>query len=329
MKIPGLVDLQVNGFRGVDFSSAELTGEQFTKACAEILESGTTAFLATVITSSRAVYNRNLAVIADVIDSGEFEGRLLGIHLEGPFISPVDGARGAHCTEWVCRPDTDYFKELLQWGSGHVKMLTLAAEQTRSEDVTACAVEAGVAVSLGHQMAGADDLKQLARAGARGLTHLGNGIPSVLDRHNNPIWAGLAIDELTAMIITDGHHLPADMIKTFIKAKGTDRIVVVSDASPIAGLPPGRYETLGNDVVLAENGKLFNPATGYMVGSSATMLDCMNYLASLELLSVEELLDVGFHNPLALIGVDSAELQGMGTLDFDEHRGTFKKVQRS
>ena len=323
MNIPGLVDLQVNGYKGVDFSGAELAEEQFVRACGEIHDSGTTGFLATLVTSGREVYRRNLGIISKVIEGGEFAGRLLGVHLEGPFISPVDGARGAHCAEWVCEPDVGYLKELLDWGGGHVRMLTVAAETAGSEDLARLAVEAGVTVSLGHQMAGAADIGRLVEAGARALTHLGNGVPAVLDRHENPIWAGLGVETLSAMIITDGHHLPDGVIKTFVRAKGVEKIIVTSDASPIAGLRPGRYETLGNEVVLAENGKLYNPATGYMVGSSATMLDCMNYLASLGFLTVEELVRMGYHNPLDLIGVDGGEVRGGREVLFDEGKMEF------
>lgn len=329
MQIPGLVDLQVNGYKGVDFSGGELTEESFCGACREIVASGTTAFLATMITSSREIYERNLGIISRVIAGGEFAGVLLGVHLEGPFICGVDGARGAHCAEWVCGPDVGYLEQLLEWAGGHVKMITVAAELDGVCEVISYASQNGIAVSLGHQMAGAADLERARQAGAVGLTHLGNGVAEVLGRHENPIWAGLGDDGLSAMIITDGHHLPDGLIKTFIRAKGVGRIIVTSDASPIAGLEPGRYETLGNVVVLADDGKLFNPDTGYMVGSSATMADCMNYLAGLGLLGVEELLDAGFYNPLRLIGVEATELRGMGGLEFNEGSGAFKRVRRS
>src|SRR5699024_7076675 len=133
------------------------------------------------------------------------------------------------------------------------------------------------------------DLEQLVGSGARSLTHLGNGIPRLLPRHHNPLWAGIANDNLSAMIISDGHHIPPSILKTIIRTKGVSKTMVVSDASPVAGLPPGTYNTLGNDVILEDSGHLYNPETGYLVGSSSTMLDCMNYLCSLELLMPEEL----------------------------------------
>ncbi len=327
MKIPGLVDLQVNGFKGVDFSDAELSVESFTTACRQILASGTSAFLPTVVTGSPEVYRHNLPLIANVLRQEEFDGRLLGIHLEGPFISPADGARGAHDGRWVHHADIEYLRQLLDWAEGQVRLLTVAAGIDGVEKLIECAIGEGVTVSLGHQMADSAAIDRAAAAGACALTHLGNGVPAVLDRHNNPIWAGLANDDVSAMIITDGHHLPDSVIKTFIRAKAIERIIITSDASPIAGLPPGRYETLNNVVVLDESGRLYNPQTGYMVGSSATMLDCMNYLASLRMLTVEQLVRVGFDNPLKLIGVKPSALRPMREILFDEETALFTPAQ--
>jgi N-acetylglucosamine-6-phosphate deacetylase len=149
------------------------------------------------------------------------------------------------------------------------------------------------------------------------LTHLGNGLPDLIRRHHNTIWEGLANDDLTVMMIADGHHLPASMLQTYLRAKGVEKIVVVSDAAPIAGFPPGEYETLGNTVVLEESGLLRNPEKGCMVGSSATMLVCMNHLASLGLLDLDGLRRVGFDNPLALIGLSPSDVDATETLRYD------------
>ena len=281
----------------------------------------------TVVTSSPKVYRHNLPLIANVLRQEEFAGRMLGIHLEGPFISPADGARGAHDERWVRHADIEYLRQLLDWAEGQVRLLTVAAGIDGIKEIIECAIGEGVTVSLGHQMADSAAIDRAAAAGARALTHLGNGVPAVLDRHNNPIWAGLANDDFFAMIITDGHHLPDSVIKTFIRAKALEKIIITSDASPIAGMPPGRYETLNNAVVLDESGRLYNPQTGYMVGSSATMLDCMNYLASLRMPTVEQLVRVGFDNPLKLIGVDASAIRPMREIVFDEETALFTPVE--
>ncbi len=323
MDAPGLVDLQVNGYRGVDFSGAGLRREHFVRACRAVLAAGTSAFLPTMITSPEAVYERNLGIMAAVMDDGEFRGRLPGIHLEGPFISPAAGARGAHDPDLVRAPDPERFEQYNRWAGGKIRMLTLAAELPGAAELAAHAAGRGVAVALGHQEAGAAAIARLREAGAAAITHLGNGVAQMLDRHDNPVWAGLADDGLSATIITDGHHLPDDLVRIFVRVKGPGRLIVVSDAAPVAGLPPGRYRTLGNDVVLAEDGRLHIPDTGYLAGSSATMLACINRLCALQLLSTEELIAVGFSNPLRLIGVDPASIDARVPVRFDEERNRF------
>ena len=321
--IPGFVDLQVNGFIGADFSSPDLSEEEFTLACRALLGKGTVAFLPTIITSPVEIYRRNLRLIAAAMRRQEFQGRILGIHIEGPFISRDPGAAGAHNPAYARDPDIELLQQLNEWASGSIRVLTLAAELDRADEVTRFAVSQGITVSVGHTLAGEADLERLAQAGATALTHLGNGVPNVLPRHDNPIWAGLAHDALTAMVIADGHHLPRPVLKSMIRAKGTAKTVVVSDASPIAGLPPGRYTTLGNEAVLEESGLLHNPEKQCLVGSSATALHCMNHLASLGFLSKEDLLEIGFYNPLRLIGIDPKAIRADSDLLYDDESATF------
>jgi N-acetylglucosamine-6-phosphate deacetylase len=323
MRIPGLVDLQVNGYKGVDFSDIGLDEETCVSGCRAMIETGTTAFLPTLITSPQEVYAHNLPIIAQVMDRPEFKDRLLGIHIEGPFLSCEDGARGAHDAEWIKAPDTDFLDQLIAWGQGKIKLLTLAADLEGAADLARHATRCGITVSLGHQMATEQHLQTLASAGATALTHLGNGIPAQLPRHENTLWAGLAQDELAATIIADGHHLPTAVLKTIIRAKGPERCIIISDASPLAGLSPGNYESMGAEVVLEDNGLLHNPATGYMAGSSATMLDCVNHLAALDLVSTRELVAMAFDNPLRLIGVESGRIRELSNVQFDEQRRLF------
>ena len=323
IKIKGLVDLQVNGYKGVHFSNINLTRDDFIMACRCVFEAGTTAFLPTMITSPKKVYEHNLPIMAAVLQETEFHGKLLGFHIEGPFISAQDGARGAHDTQWISKPDIEYLKQLIDWADGQVKLLTIAADPEGAEKLASYAMSRGIAVSLGHQMASEADLARLVQAGAVSLTHLGNGVPAMLSRHENPVWAGLGNDDLVAMIIADGHHLPVSILKTIIRTKRPERCVVVSDSSSPAGLPAGQYEALGHKVVLEEDGLLRDLTTGYLGGSSASMLQCMNHLASLDLVNIDDLLAMGFDNPLALIrlGPDNVA-QGRDIL-FDQENKIF------
>ena len=306
LHIPGFIDLQVNGFMGVDFSSDTLTEEAFLQAGHALIARGTAAFLPTLITGHEARLHRNLSLIAHALKKdATLAHHVLGIHLEGPFISQKPGAVGAHDPAAVHAPDTAYFDRLNAWSEGRLRLLTLAAELPGAAELARHATGNGVAVSCGHQLAGAADLAHLAEAGATALTHLGNGMPNQVHRHNNSLLAGLAEERLKILFIPDGHHLPEHVLKVFARAAGSKRLIATSDASPAAGLPPGIYNVLGNRAVLEPDGRLHNPEKQCLVGSSATLLTCMNVLHHLGLFTLEDLLRMGFHNPLALIGVDA------------------------
>lgn len=295
LKIPGFVDLQVNGFEGVDFSGSELTEESFTRAASSLLRRGTAAFLPTIITCPRKQLMRNIAIINAAVEKNEeFAGRMLGFHLEGPFISSEPGAVGAHPPESVSAPDIKFFDELYDSSKGRIRLMTVAAEVEGMADLVRHAVSRGVAVSCGHELARPADLSNMAEAGATSLTHLGNGMPNMVHRHDNPLLAGLAEERLKIMFIPDGHHLPSHVLRVFARAAGAGRLVATSDASPAAGLPPGVYEVLGNRVVLEPNGLLHNPDKQCLVGSSATLLECMNVLYSLGVFTLDELVKSGF-----------------------------------
>ena len=309
----GFVDLQVNGYQGINFSSPELDEDACRKACRLVLSKGTAAFLPTVITSPEEVYRRNLPLIARTMDDREFEGRLLGFHIEGPFISPQPGAVGAHRSDWVRDPDVGLLERMQEWAGGRIRLLTVAAELEGIEALIRRARKLKIVVSLGHQMAGPEDLARAVDAGATMLTHLGNGLPGQVDRHRNPLWAALAEDRLHAMIITDGHHLPPEVIKTIWRVKGVERTTIVSDASSFAGLPPGRYAWQGGEVGIEANGRLFDVKKGCLAGSSATMRDCMDYFANLKLATPRELHRVGFENPLEQIGLSATNVTAPAT----------------
>ncbi|MDD3119221.1 MAG: hypothetical protein PHQ27_08590, partial [Victivallales bacterium] len=301
-KIPGWVDLQVNGHGGVDFSSPTLTEEAFVRAADAVISSGTAVFLPTVITSPAAVYRRNLPLLHRAVEKRGWQRHIPGVHLEGPFLSGAPGAIGCHNPDWIQTPSPEALAQLLEAAGGWVKMLTVAAGLPGIGVLIRLAVARGIAVSLGHHLADGAAITAAADAGATALTHLGNGLPNMLDRHHNPIWAGLAEDRLSAMIITDGHHLPPEVIKCIRRIKGAANTMVVSDASPATGMSPGPYRVLGNDAVLEPDGRLHNPRKGCLVGSAATMSDWMRYLASLELFTADELRRGGSDNPLHLVG---------------------------
>ena len=306
------VDIQVNGYGGVEFSAPGLTVDDVRKVTFELRARGTIAYCPTVVTSADEIFRASLGVLSEAMRDADLSGHILGIHLEGPFISPEVGARGFHSVEHILPPSVEKFKRYQDWADGKISILTLAPEQPGAEELTRHASGLGVVVALGHHNADAESLKAAVDAGARCVTHLGNGIPDSVHRHRNPMWWQLASDALCVSLITDGNHLPPELVKVALRAKGVDRSIVISDGTSLSGMPPGSYERTGQKVVLEESGRISIPGTPYLAGSSATMLDCMNFLASLDLLTEEELRKVGFENPLKLLGKSAEFLRENG-----------------
>ncbi|MFQ5929038.1 MAG: N-acetylglucosamine-6-phosphate deacetylase [Acidobacteriota bacterium] len=319
----GFVDLQVNGYQGVDFSAPGLDLEQVRLVVDSLKKEGTIAFCPTIITSAMEIYEQNLPVLARAMDEPALAPHLLGIHVEGPFISPEDGARGAHPRPHTAVPDIALYDRLRHLAENRISLMTLAPELPGAKSLIQHIIRTGAAVSLGHHLANRQAIEEACECGAVAATHLGNGVPNLLPRHPNPLWDQLDEDRLTVMLITDGHHVPDTFIRVVTRLKGPQRLIVVSDSAPPAGLPPGRYHALGQDVVLEESGRLWNPLGNHLVGSSCCMMQCMNYLAKLGVFTEDELWQVGYVNPLALIGrqLDSQSLEELP--DVIHEKGAF------
>jgi N-acetylglucosamine-6-phosphate deacetylase len=306
----GFIDLQVNGYAGVNFTSPNLTLDQIHSTARALHRKGTIAFLSTIITAAWETYEHVLPLLAQAMAEEGRQSPLLGIHLEGPYISPQDGARGVHPLAFVRPPSCVEFKTLFHLSQGHIRLLTLAPELPGAIDLVHCARGLGVIVSIGHTLAGSREIQAAVAAGASASTHLGNGCPALIERHQNPLWPQLAHSALTALLITDGHHLPADFVRTVLAVKGASRTVVTSDAAPAAGLPPGEYEFFGAKTRLEPDGLLHSPQTGTLAGSAATMLQCMNWLAGLDMLDEAGLWSVGRDNALRLLGLGAGPIPG-------------------
>jgi N-acetylglucosamine-6-phosphate deacetylase len=313
----GFVDLQVNGYGGINFSAPDLTLEQVISASNVLARRGTLVFCPTVITSAVEVYRQVLPVLAQAIQMQAGAARLAGIHLEGPFISPVEGAVGVHPVQYVQKPSLALFDEFYRLAEGKIALLTVAPELPGSLELIRHAAELGVRVSIGHTLADERAIHAAVEGGARFSTHLGNGCPNLLHRHHNPIWAQLASPELSTMLISDGHHLPPPVIAAFLAAKGAERVLVTSDASPVAGCAAGEYTIFGSRVLLEPSGRLRSLERDNLAGSASTMFECMNFLASLHLLSEAELWRVGRDNPLASLGIGEVEIHGSGGVWYD------------
>ena len=304
MKVQGWVDLQINGYAGVDFNASGLTVEAVKTVTDRLAADGTAAFLPTLVTGDPEMLVETIRIVVAARKRyAECERAILGFFLEGPFISPELGAVGTHPVEWVRPPDLALFERLQDAAGGLIKMVNVAAEVQGAPEFVRAVSAQGVVVSLGHQMATSPaQLEPCLAAGAKAFTHLGNGIPNCIDRHDNIIFTALVEDRASVMFIPDGHHLPDTMLKLYCRAVPLKRLIAVSDAQYPAGMPPGEYEVCGAHARLESDGLLWNPARGCLVGATAPMEKMMRLLAERVGLTSEELRAIGRDNALDLIG---------------------------
>ena len=298
------VDLQINGYGGVDFNAPGLTVEQVISVTDRLECDGTRGYLPTIVTGNPETTVETLRVIAAGRKrSARCERNILGVHLEGPFISSELGAVGTHPIEWVAKPSRELFDRFQDAGNGLVRLVTVAAEVPGMPEFVKWLSSQGVVVSLGHQMASTpDDVRPCIEAGAKAFTHLGNGIPNMIPRHDNIIFTALAEDRASIMFIPDGHHLPDAMLKVYTRAVPLKRLIAVSDAQYPAGMPPGEYDVCGAHARLEPNGLLWNPSRNCLVGATTPMAAMMKLLQDRIGLSMDECIAIGRDNPRALIG---------------------------
>src|SRR5687767_2117449 len=218
---PGLVDLQVNGFAGFDLNGSEPSPAIVGELMRALRAGGVTTFLPTVVTADEAAIEERIRVIAAAVDGDPAVARAVaGIHLEGPFISPVDGPRGAHPAAHVRPPDWGLFERWQRVAGGRIRIITLAPEWPGGLDFIARCRASGVIAAIGHTAATPEQVRAAVVAGARLATHLGNGAHAMLPRHPNYLWEQLAADDLWASVIADGFHLPAAVLKVVLRVKG-------------------------------------------------------------------------------------------------------------
>lgn len=254
---PGLVDVQINGYGGQEFSSLDLTAERVGEILRRHYSFGVTQVCPTLTTQSFEVLSHGLRTIASAVeDSDELASAVAGIHLEGPYLAAEDGPRGAHPAEHCKPPDWDEFQRLQDAAGGRIAIVTLSPEYDSAPDFIARAAATGVVVALGHTAANSEQIRAAVDAGARLSTHLGNGAHRMLRRHPNYIWDQMAEDRLMASLIVDGHHLPPEVVQSLVRAKTPLRCILVSDVSGLAGLPVGRYTSSGCELEILPDGRL-------------------------------------------------------------------------
>lgn len=295
----GLIDLQVNGYSHYDLNDGTVDAERVAALTETQLALGVTTFLPTLVTQAEANILKGLRAIKEARERFPRVASVVpSVHVEGPFISPQDGPRGAHPLEHVRPADSAEFERWQAVSGGLVGLLTLSPHSDAAIELVRHAAGQGVHVAIGHTDATPEQIHAAAAAGATLSTHLGNGIQALLARHPNPIWAQLADDRLTATFIGDSHHLPADTLKAMLRAKGLDRALLVSDIVAPGGLEPGIYhQTIGGRVQLWANGRLGPPGTPYLAGAALPLADDVARTVAMTGLSLAEVLRLATANP--------------------------------
>jgi len=311
---PGFIDLQVNGFAGVDFNSPSFTSKEashdsIAQAIHAIASTGVTRFFPTVITGAPDDMCAALRNLAAARESLAFGRAMEAFHVEGPHISPEDGPRGAHPKEWVRPPDFDEFLRMQAAAAGHIRLVTLAPEWPGAPDFIERLTSDGVVCAIGHTRATPAQIRDAVSAGATLSTHLGNGAGSKT-RTEEFITAQLADTRLAASFIADGHHLPDDFLCSALETKGLERSILVTDAVAPAMCSPGPYTLGGVNVELRHDGRVTLRGGERLAGSALRMDRAIENAMRIAGLSLAQAITLATTNP-ARVGKVPARLKGL------------------
>ncbi|MCU1339706.1 MAG: N-acetylglucosamine 6-phosphate deacetylase [Bryobacterales bacterium] len=307
---PGFIDLQVNGFAGVDYNAASSPLEEIGRSIRAMFSTGVTRFFPTVITGApedMLAALRNLARAREALAEGP---AMEAFHVEGPHISPHDGPRGAHPARWVRPPDLEEFRRWQDAAQGNVRLVTLSPEWPEATRYIEQLTRQGVVTSIGHTRATREQIDDAVRAGATLSTHLGNGADAVLPRHPNYLWEQLAEDRLAASFIVDGHHLPDSFLRVALRAKGVERSVLVTDAVMPAMCAPGPYRLGEVEVELKDDQRVVLRGGTRLAGSSLRMDAAISNVMRVAGLSLTEAITMATMNP-ARVGRIGGRVRGL------------------
>jgi N-acetylglucosamine-6-phosphate deacetylase len=271
---PPLFDLQINGYGGEDFQQDALTADDLLTATRGLRAAGCTRFLLTLITAEWPRLTARLRHLRSLrSQSDELQSAIVGWHIEGPFLSNQPGFHGAHNPAWMCDPAPEHILELCTIVGSDPCLLTLSPERGGALQAIELAVSRGIKVSLGHTNASADTLRQAVKAGATGFTHLGNGCPRELDRHDNILWRVFETSGLMVSLIPDQIHVSPPLFRLAHRALGDDSIYYTSDAMSAAGMPPGRYKLANMELEVGPDQIVRQPGKPLFAGSALRPID--------------------------------------------------------
>ena len=333
-KTSGLVDLQVNGFAGVDFNTPGITGEILKKSLQTMLASGVTACLPTLITSSEEHLKSCFIDLENSRQSCKLAKTMIaGYHLEGPFISPHPGFSGCHPVEKIRDADQEMFLRLQEAADGRISLVTLAPEVNGAMPFIKNLVSQGIIVAIGHTKAGSEKIREAVEAGAMLSTHLGNGTSTQLSKNNNPIISQLSEDKLSASFIADGYHISQETLKVYLRAKESKRTLLITDATAGAAAKPGIYQLGEMELHLEYEPVVYNKETSRPAGSAVTLDQCVRNVMKWYNVSLDEAVSWAGLNPLQLLKSSSASdinLENNNSVWWEENDGIwYVKASRS
>jgi N-acetylglucosamine-6-phosphate deacetylase len=299
----GFVDLQVNGFAGVDFNDPAAATADIGRALDAMFATGVTRCLPTVITGSPDAMLASLVNLRRAQRELPTGHAIAGFHVEGPHIGGEDGPRGAHPRDWVRPPSLDEFKRWQEATDGNIRIVTVSPHWSEAPNYIAALTEAGVAVSIGHTGANAEQIARAVDAGAKMSTHLGNAAPRMVAKFPNCLWDQLAEDRLSASFIVDGLHLDPAFLRVALRAKSVECTILVTDAAAPAGATPGPYRLGELEVELTEDDRVVLAGTSKLAGSSLRMNRAIANVIHVGCLTLEEAIQTATANPARLIGL--------------------------
>lgn len=267
------LDLQVNGYAGTDFNRDDLTAEALHHACVCLREDGCDSILATFITDHVETLVRRMSTLVRLREQDALAKSVIaGIHIEGPFINPEKGYVGAHPPQCVKPANLEDTKRLLDAAAGLTKIITLAPENDERYQVTEFLANSGITVSAGHCNPSLDVLRAATDHGLKMFTHVGNGCPMLMHRHDNIIQRALSLrDKLWLCFIPDGVHIDFFALANYLRAAGLEKTIFVTDAISAARLGPGEYTLAGWDIKIGEDLVARSPDGSHFVGSTVTV----------------------------------------------------------
>jgi N-acetylglucosamine-6-phosphate deacetylase len=300
MILPGFIDIHTHGYQGMNANKADKEGMM--KWLNALPSEGVTSFLVTTSTALMEELNASLKLCADLMKDQKEGARILGFHLEGPFLA--EKHKGAQRADWLQKPSVELFKQLLESSDHQIKLLSLAIENDDHLELVKYCHKQGVVLSVGHSGANIDQIREAQKYGLNSFTHTFNGMSGLHHRDVGTAGAALRLEDMYAELIGDGVHVNTDVAYILAKAKGKDKLILVTDAVQIKGLSQGVHQFYDRKITIDEFG-CGHLDDGRLAGSSNKMNTMMKNCIQKAHIDLETMINASSANPAKLLGFDS------------------------